>query len=71
MDTTSSPVQWICATVMIVAVLGGMFALAWHGTVSSTELVTVVTTIIAIAGGAFAVHAGVNSGAKAAKNTTT
>lgn len=65
MDTPSAWVQWLCATTLLLAVLAGVFVLAWHGTLTGTEAITIVTTIVGIAGGAFAVHAGVNVGAKA------
>ncbi len=56
----------VCGTVLLLAILGGIFALAWHGTFTGAEVFGLVTAIIGIAGGAFAVHSGVNAGAQAA-----
>lgn len=59
----------ICGTVLLLAVLGGVFALAWHGTVTGHDAIVVVTTIVAIAGGALAVVGGGNAvGSAAAKH---
>lgn len=59
----------ISGTVILVTVLVGLFVLAWHKTILGVELVTIVTAIIGIAGGAFAHNSGVNAGASAAAVT--
>lgn len=51
---------------ILLGVLAGVFALAWHGTISGGEAMTVVTSITAAAAGIFAVHSGVHAGARAA-----
>ncbi len=55
-----------CATALLLAILGGLFTLVWHGSVSGTDAMVTITAIVGIAGGAFAVHSGVNAGAQAA-----
>lgn len=57
-------VNSVCGTVMLLAVLAGVFTLAWHGTISGGEAMTVVVSIVSLAGGIFAVHSGVNAGAQ-------
>lgn len=61
----------VCGTLILLAILGGVFALAWHGTLTSAETYGILTTIIAIAGGAFAVHQGVKVGSEAANTIPT
>lgn len=56
----------ICGTVLLLAVMAGIFVLTWHGTISGGEAITMATAIVGIAGGAFAVHAGVKAGSSAA-----
>lgn len=65
-NSNSSPILVICGTALLLAVLGGLFTLAWHGTFTSSEVFGLVTIIIGIAGGAFAVHSGVQAGGNAA-----
>jgi hypothetical protein len=55
----------VCSTVILLAVLAGIFALAWHGIFTGAEVFGLVTSIIGIAGGAFAVHSGVKAGGRA------
>lgn len=63
-----NPVTWICGTVILLAVLGGVFALAWHGTITGGAVVGIVATIVALAGGILGVHTGVRqSGALMAR----
>lgn len=59
-------VQTICGTVLLLAVLALIGTLAIHGSVAGSDAMVAITAIIGIAGGAFAVHAGVNAGANAA-----
>ncbi len=66
MNGSNPNILAICGTALLLAVLGGIFALAWHGTFTGAEVFGLVTAIIGIAGGAFAVHSGVNAGANAA-----
>lgn len=66
----NTTVAWICATAIILTVLGGIYALAWH---DKSVIVVVLPIIGAIATAAlsiFGVHAGVSAGAKAAKQPT-
>lgn len=63
---TNSPITLICGTVVLIGVLASIVALAFHGTVAGSDAMVAITAIIGIAGGAFAVHAGVNAGATAA-----
>lgn len=53
---TNPNVSAICATVLLLAVLGGVFVLAWHGTLTGGQVVGVVMAIVGIAAAAFAVH---------------
>lgn len=61
-----NPVQTICGTVILLAVLALIGALAIQGTVAGSEAMLAITSIISIAGGGFLVHAGVSAGANAA-----
>lgn len=62
----SNPIPSIIAgTVLLLAVLAGVFVLAWHGTISGGEAMTVVISIVSLAGGILAVHSGVSAGGKA------
>lgn len=56
----------ISGAVLLLAVLAGVFALCWHGSITGGAALGVVGTVIGIAGGAFAVHSGVKAGATAA-----
>lgn len=70
MNAIGDNIQMVCGTVLLLAVLAALVILGLHGTVTGTQVVTALTTIIALSGGAFAVHAGVNAGAKAATEST-
>lgn len=59
-------VQVIAGTLLLLGVLGAITAMAIQGTVAGSDAMVAITAIIGIAGGAFAVHAGVNAGANAA-----
>ncbi len=69
--TINPPYMVICTTVIILAILGGVFALAWHGVLNAGDVTAIVGTIIGIAGAGLAVHAGVNAGANAANTIPT
>lgn len=56
---TSSLAAWVSGTVLLLAVLGGIFVLAWHGTIPGSAVVGIVSTIVGIAGGILGVHTGV------------
>ncbi len=66
MQGNNGLIPMICGSAILVVILGGTFALGWHGTFTGAEVFGLVTAIIGIAGGAFAVHSGVNAGANAA-----
>lgn len=59
-------VQTVAGTVLLISVLASIVALALRGTVTGSDAMVAITAIIGIAGGAFAVHAGVSAGANAA-----
>jgi hypothetical protein len=63
---TGSPIQTICGTVILLAVLATIATLAIQGTVAGAEAMVAITAIIGIAGGIVAVHSGVTAGANAA-----
>jgi type IV secretory pathway TrbL component len=67
---TSDTIQVLIGGLLLLAVLGVVAVLTWHGTISGNEAYGICTTIVSIGAGAFAVHAGVNAGARAAKHTT-
>jgi hypothetical protein len=69
MDSNLSSI--VAGTVIIVAVLAGVFALAWHGTLTGAEVFGVITTIIGIAGGILGVHSGIKAGGTAAASGVT
>lgn len=66
--STSLPAM-ISGTVLLLAILGGIFVLAWHKTLTGVEVLGVLSTIVGIAGGAFAVHSGVSAAGKASART--
>jgi hypothetical protein len=49
---------WISGTIILLAVLGGTFALAWHGTVNGAAVIGIVTVIVAGALGILGSHVG-------------
>lgn len=59
-------IQTIAGTLLLLGVLGSITAMAIVGTVTGSDAMVAITAIIGIAGGAFAVHAGVSAGANAA-----
>ncbi len=59
-------VAWICATTIIIALLGGCFALVWHGSFTGAEIIPVISAIAVAALAIFGVHAGVQAGSTAA-----
>lgn len=69
---TNNPIaSVVCGTVLLLAVLAGIFVLVWHGSVTGEAALAVVATIVGIGGGAFAVHTGTSAGAKAATRKPT
>lgn len=69
MNTYGTNIQMICGTVILVAVLASIVALAFHGTITGDVAMAGIGGIITLGGGAFAMHAGVSAGAKAAGPT--
>lgn len=57
----------ICATVLMLVILVGIFLLTWHGSISGGDALVAVGGIATAAVTAFGVHMGVQAGAKAAK----
>jgi len=68
---SSTNTQTIAGAAILVAVIAAVVALAWHNTLTGTEAITALTTIIALGGGALAVHSGAKIGAAAATSGTT
>ncbi len=62
----TSTVTVVCGTAILLAILGGLFALTWHGSISGRDALTDIGIIAAAAIGALGVHAGVKAGASAA-----
>lgn len=62
----NNTIQTIAGTIILVGVLAAITAMAIVGTVTGSDAMVAITAIIGIAGGAFAVHAGVSAGANAA-----
>jgi hypothetical protein len=63
--------QTIAGAVLLLAVIGAVVGLAWHGTLSGAEAFGALTTIITLGGGALAVHSGAKVGARAAGSSPT
>lgn len=61
MDTNTSPVPWICGTLLLTAALGGIFALAWHGTITGESVAVIVGPIIAAGSTLLGIHVGTNA----------
>ncbi len=51
----------VCGTLLLIAILAGVFALAWHGTLTGTQALQVVMVIVALAGGVLGVHVGISA----------
>jgi hypothetical protein len=49
---------WVAGGIVLSVVLGGLFALAWHGTISGAIVVGIVTTIVSVVAAIFGVHMG-------------
>ena len=62
--------QVIGGSALLALVIGAIFGLAWHGTLTGAEAFGAYTSIISIGGTVFGVHAGVKAGAAAASPTT-
>lgn len=58
-------VAWICGTVLLAAILAGLFILVWHGSIAGGALLGVVGTVIGIVAGIFGVHTVATAVAKA------
>ena len=60
----------VAGTVVILAVLAMLGALTWHGSVTGTQAMLVISPVAVAAVAVLGVHAGVSAGAKAqqAKN---
>lgn len=58
--------QTLAGAALLLAVIGAVVVLAWHGTISGPEAFDALTTIITLGGGALAVHSGAKVGARAA-----
>lgn len=56
----------ICGAAILVAVVGAAVALAFNGNVGGDAVLALLGSVVAIGGGAIAVHTGVTAGAKAA-----
>lgn len=61
MTTTAPLAAWVCGTVILLAVLAGVFALAWHGVVTGSAVIVIVSTIVAGALGLIGGHVGATS----------
>jgi hypothetical protein len=64
--SNNSTAQTLGGVLILLAVLGSVVVLAWHGTLSGAEAFGALTTIITLGGGALAVHSGAKVGARAA-----
>jgi mannose/fructose/N-acetylgalactosamine-specific phosphotransferase system component IID len=59
----------ICATILLALILGGAFALAWHGSITGDQALTLAGVIATAAVSIFGVHLGVKAGANAASTS--
>lgn len=68
MDTkpVNQTVAWVCGTVIILAVLGGLFVLVWHGALAGVAVLGVVGTITAAVLGAIGAKSAITSSLVAA-----
>lgn len=66
----STDVQAAGGFLLLVGVIAAIVVLALHGTITGTQAMTALMAIITLGGGAFAVHAGVSAGSKAAAAPT-
>jgi hypothetical protein len=55
------------ATVIVLAILVGLFGLVWHGSLAGTDVLPLVAGLATAAVGIFGVAHGVQAGAKAAR----
>ena len=67
-NSINPTIAWICGTVLLLVILGGAFALAWHGSITGAALLGVLGVIVGIAGGALGVHAGVTAASNVASS---
>lgn len=56
----------ICATVLLAIILGGTYALTWHGSIDGNQALALVGVIATAVLSIFGVHTGVKAGANAA-----
>ena len=64
--SNNTDIQTLAGLALLLAVIGSVVLLAWHGTLSGAEAFGALTTIITLGGGALAVHSGAKVGARAA-----
>lgn len=64
MKSLNPNVAWACATVLLLTILAGIFALAYEGKISGASALTVVVSIVGIISSALGVHAGVTVATK-------
>ena len=57
----------IAVATLLLAILAGLFALVWHGSVSGDQALVLVGAMVTALLGIVGVHSGVSAGAKAAK----
>lgn len=50
----------VCGTLLLLGVLGGVFALAWHGVVTGGQVVGVAMAVMGIAAVGFGIHSTAN-----------
>lgn len=62
----SDTLTTICATVLLAMILGGTYALTWHGSVTGDQALALVGVIATAVLSIFGVHTGVKAGASAA-----
>lgn len=57
--------QFLAGAVLVLAILTVVAVLGWHGTLSSTQVYGIITTIVSIAGAILAVGHGATSAVRA------
>lgn len=55
----------VLGSIVVLAVLAGVFVLAWHGDIPGSAALVVATSALSTVGGAFAVHSGAKLGLNA------
>lgn len=69
-SSVNPTVAWICGTILLVAILAGLFVLVWHGSIAGGALLGVVGTVLGIVAGIFGVHTVATAVAKARAQDT-